>query len=170
MEEKQTLFKITNEIEVLMTGIEKNEGELTELDEERMIDLTAALRLKTDSVVEWVKYQKALIVMARERSDEIDAFIKRKEEALDRFDSYVARCMDRIVTSKIEGELNSIVRRKPAMVAEIYDETQLPVEYFKIPDPKPLIQKAEITKELKNGKEVPGARLVESKTISITYK
>jgi hypothetical protein len=168
--EKMSLFKISNEIEMVMNSVSQNQGEITDLDEQKLLELQTALKTKTDGVVEWVKYQESIILLAKNRIEELKELIDSKENALERFNQYVAKCLDHMVMNKIEGELSTITKRKTAMVVEIYDETELPIEYIKIPEPKPSIQKSEIAKDLKNGKEVPGARLVESKTVSITYK
>ena len=170
MEKSLSLFGITTEIESIMGNVMENHGEIVELDEEKLKQLEESLKGKADGVVSWVKYQEALIDLAKNRIAELKEFIDRKNASLERFDKYVSLCMDKIGTSKFQGDLSAITKRKPSMVVEIEDETLLPLEFIKVPQPQPVIQKAEITKELKSGKEIPGARLVESKTISITYK
>jgi hypothetical protein len=52
----------------------------------------------------------------------------------------------------------------------VFDETLIPMDFIKIPEPKPAIQKAEIGAALKKGIEVPGAKLTESTNVSISYK
>jgi hypothetical protein len=64
----------------------------------------------------------------------------------------------------------SISKRRPAQVVEIYDESLISVDFIKIPEPKAVIQKTEIARAIKNGCEVPGARLKDSEKLSISYK
>jgi hypothetical protein len=55
------------------------------------------------------------------------------------------------------------------LTVDVFDESQLPIDFIKLPEPKPQIMKAEIAKALKSGEQVPGARLVDGKK-SLIYK
>jgi len=97
-------------------------------------------------------------------------FISGINKGLEKFDGYVNNCLISMGTNKIEGNLYSISRRKPSQVVTITDEKLIPMDFIKIPKPAPAIQKSEIATALKAGKEVPGAKLTESLTVSISYK
>jgi len=167
---QNSLYQISTEMDQLLEAITQAEGELTPEIEQKLAEVNTALVEKTDGVVAWVNYQEDLIELAKKRMNDLSEFILRTNNKLGKFDEYVDACLKRAGTNKLEGKLYSITKRKPTQVVNVFDETLIPMDFIKIPEPKPTIQKAEIAKELKAGKEVPGARLEESKNISITYK
>lgn len=167
---QNSLFQITTELQSLLDEVTESDGELTPELEAKLSEVSTSLTQKTDSVVSWVNYNEDLIMLAKSRIGELQEFIQRVEKRLEKFDGYVNNCLLSLGTNKIEGKICSITRRKPLQVVVVFDENQIPLDFIKIPEPKPAIQKAEIGKALKAGQEVPGAHLEESKTISITYK
>lgn len=143
---------------------------MTEEQEQVLAAIQVALTTKTDNVVEWVKSQRDLITLVNLKVKELSEFKKRIETRLDNFDSYTNACLVALDTPKLEGKLYAIKRRKPTKVVVIHDETKIPMDFIKLPEPPaPTVMKAEIAKALKAGTEVPGAALEDSKTISITY-
>jgi len=167
---EMSLYRVTKELVESLNELVEREGELLDGEEEKIKDLKNSLVQKTDNVVGWVQYNKDLVNLAKERIEELKEFIERKELSLERFDAYVNTCLENLCTNKIEGELSSITKRKPTMIVEVYDESALPVQYVRVPEVKPSIDKIQLAKDLKNGVEIEGARLVESKNISINYK
>jgi hypothetical protein len=168
--EAKSLYAITTEFSNTMERIAELDGEVSEETELALTELTEMMVSKTDSIVGWVQSQNDLIGLARERIGELEEFIGKISKRLEKFDGYVDNCMGRMGTNKFEGTFSSVVKRKPSQVVEIFDESLIDVEFIKTPEPKPVVQKLEIGKALKAGQEVPGARLVESKKISIQYK
>jgi hypothetical protein len=167
---KQSLYQISTEMQSLLEEITQAEGELTPEIEEKIALVTSQLTTKTDDVVSWVNYQEDLIGLANARINELKAFIEGVEKGLGKFDGYVNNCLVNLGTNKIEGKFYAITRRKPVQVVNVFDETLIPMDFIKIPEPKPAIQKAEIGAALKKGIEVPGAKLTESTNVSISYK
>ena len=167
---KTSLYQIASEVQSTLEEIVSLEGELTPEVEQKIKSLENILAEKTDNVVEWVESQNDLVLLAKNKIKDLSEFISRIENRLGKFDEYVNNCMASMGSQKIEGKLHSIVKRKPVQVVTVFDETLIPMEFVKIPEPKPAISKTEIGKALKAGIEVPGAKLEESKTISISYK
>ncbi len=167
---QNSLYQITTELQSLLDEVTQADGELTPELEEKINEVSTTLTQKTDGVVGWVNYQEDLIGLAKNRIGELQELIQRVEKRLEKFDGYVNACLMTMGTNKIEGKICTITKRKPSQVVVVFDESQIPLEFIKIPEPKPAIQKAEIGKALKLGHAVPGAHLEESKTISITYK
>lgn len=165
-----SLYQISNELVAVMDELALAEGEVTPEIEAKIQELNTALVEKTDGVVQWVQYNNDLISLAKVRIQELSEFIQGTEKKLDGLDRYVANCLHQMGVPKIDGKLCSITRRKPSQIANVFDETLLPMDFIKIPEQKPMLQKAEIGKALKAGIDVPGARLEESQNISITYK
>lgn len=167
---EQELYKITNDIRTILNEIEAAEGELGEHQEIMLSQLSDALTHKTDDVVEWMLYKKDTIELAEKRLKEVTEIINLKKASYDRFKAYVASCMEALGEKKLEGKIHAITKRKPSILVEIFDETMINPKYINVPEPKPTIMKAEISKDLKNGIEVSGARLVESTKPSLLIK
>lgn len=99
--------------------------------------------------------------------DQIDSEIKRLQarkktltNSQDRLREYLRFNMDAAGIQKITCPLFSITLTKPRPVVQIDDETKIPDDYIKVTR-TPV--KADILRELKAGKEIPGASLGESK-------
>jgi len=166
----QSLYQISNEMQILLEEVTQAEGELTPELEQKIVFLNSSLTTKTDDIVAWVNSQDDLIALAKDKISRLSDFIQAIEKSLGKFDGYVNNCLVSMGTNKIEGKLFSITRRKPVMVVNVFDETLIPMDFIKIPEPKPAIQKSEIGAALKKGLEVPGAKLTESTNVSISYK
>lgn len=166
-----SLYKISSDTRELIEKITESGGEVTEDQDKLLVEMQYQLKNKAEGIVHWTNYQNDLMKAASERIAELDDFIEKIQKSLDKLDNYVSNCMGMLGTSKIEFGLYSIVKTKPRQVVEIQDETLVPLEYVKIPPtPDPVISKQSIAKALKEGIEVPGARLVDSENISIHYK
>lgn len=165
-----SLYSISTEMQILLEEVTAADGELNPELEEKIALISNQMTQKTDDIVSWVNSQDDLIKLAKSKINDLNEFIEAIEKRLIKFDGYVDNCLKSLGTNKIEGQLYSISKRKPVQVVNIFDEKLIPVDFVKIPEPKPMIQKAEIGKALKAGQEVPGAELKESTNVSITYK
>lgn len=165
-----TLYQISAEMGRAIEEITDNEGELTPELEAKIAQVQNDMIHKTDSIVAWVNYNNDLKEIAKKRIEELQDIISRIDKRLEKFDQYVDSCLSKLGANKIEGKMFTIAKRKPSMVVNVFDESLLPMEFINIPEPKPTVSKTAIAKALKEGKEVPGARLEESKKISISYK
>ena len=159
-----SLFKIESEISLLLDGLSR-EGEDINLVLAQLID---ALSQKTDQVVHYreslVNYQNLLADKINELKDR-QSFIETK---ISKFDEYILNCMAIQEREEFNGSFCKIKKRKPSQSVEIYDDKLIPIEFIKIPEVKPTIMKAELSKILKQGEIVEGARLVDGK-VSLMY-
>jgi hypothetical protein len=156
---EMSLFKIENEIKNLLDDL-ASEGEDVNAV---LVKLSDALAEKTDQVVHYREslknYQYLLIEKINELKNRSD-FIDNK---IEKFDEYVLNCMSIREKEEFNGSFCKIKKRKPSQSVEIYDEKLIPIEFIKIPEVKPTIMKAELSKILKQGEIVEGARLVDGK-------
>ena len=169
MANTQSLYAITDEISLLMEQVEAAAGEVTEEHEALLKSVEESLTAKTDNVVEWVYSQEDMITTIEIRMKQLSDVKNQIENRLEKFDSYVDACLKRSGKESLDGTLYQIKKRKPSIVCVIEDETLIPFNYVYTPPVTSSISKKLITDDLKAGKEVPGAKLEESKTISITY-
>jgi hypothetical protein len=166
---EMTLFAIEQELKALFEDV-SSDVELP--DEEKQIQLSklnAALTQKTDQVAAFRESLCAFVEYLNQKIDEMETRKKQYENKIARFDDYVLNCLSIQEKKELVGNLYKISKRKPSQVVEIYDESKIPIEFVKIPEPKPTIMKAEIAKAIKQGEIVDGARLVDGKT-TVTYK
>jgi uncharacterized coiled-coil protein SlyX len=165
-----TLFVIEQELKLLLDQIGDESGDLN--DEQRQLaigNLNEALTSKTDQVAH---FRESLNYLVDHINDKMSELKDRKdfyERKIEKFDEYVQACLAIGNKDKIEGKLYKISKRKPSLKVEIFDESLIPIEFIKIPEPKPQIMKDEISKALKQGEIIEGARLIEGKS-SLTYK
>jgi hypothetical protein len=165
-----SLFNIELESRKILDEIAFNEGEISENDAERIKILDNLITKKTDDVASYrqslCEYLEVLDNRKKELSERIDQINKR----INKFDDYVNTCLVLNEKTCFEGEIYKITKRKPSKVVRILDEKKIPIEFIKIPEPKPAIMLAEIKEKLKKGVQVDGAILEDSDKISLMYK
>lgn len=170
MSSNVSLYSITNEVKAVLDEVTEAGGELTPELEAKIESVTTILTTKTDNVVQWVHSQEDLVTLINLRMKELADYKKAVENRLDKFNGYVDACLIQLNTMKLEGQLFAIKKRKPTQVVEVFDETLIPMDFVKIPPPPAAtISKTDIAKAIKAGQEVPGARMVESKNVSLSY-
>ena len=154
----ESLFNITSELKEIEHQLMDNAGEISEQQEMLMETLTMQLTTKTDNVVEWIKSQEMLIENITERSQQLDLMQSKIESKLIRFKNYVLACMDKMETTKLEGDFHKISIKKPSVVVEIEDQNAIDIEFLKTKT-STSIDKLAIKEKLKAGHEVAGAKL-----------
>lgn len=95
--------------------------------------------------------------------DRLTAMKKTVDNRIDKFKEYVKENMERLDISKIDTELGTLSVSKNPISVEIYDEALITDEYRK-ERVTVAIDKTAIKNDLKAGKKVEGARLIEDKT------
>jgi len=169
MNRELSLYNLSEEMVKTLDYLYDDLGEIDENKELKIKEINDLITQKTDSVAEYVQFQKDLIEAAEKKIEKIKDFIKKTENGLDRLDVYVASCMDRMAKEKLEGSFSTITRIKPRDTAEIINEELIPVDYLYTPEPVAKIDKKLLLEDLKKGKIVPGAKLSKS-SLSIKYK
>lgn len=162
MENKLSLYNITNSFITLFEKAEN--GELTpEEIQEQGNDLALALKNKSTSIIGYVRNSELMSEAIKNEIDRLTAMKKAVDNRIDKFKEYVKENMERLDIPKIDTEIGTMsISKNPASV-EIYDETLITDKYKKSKITV-AIDKAAIKNDLKAGKEVQGARLIEDKT------
>lgn len=155
---EKTLYAITGELQELQRELVESQGELDEIKEETLAKLTSQLTEKTDNVVDWVNAQESYILEIEERIRLFNELKAQVKKDLDRFKEYVTNCMDRLETTKVNGRFAKISIRKPSMKVNVVNEDDIPIEYWEKRTELKL-DKAQLRKDLMEGKEIPGAEL-----------
>ncbi len=123
-------------------------------------EITTMLQSKVDRVVMFDQYLEDTIEACEKRIKTIQALKKTLENKRESFNKYVLYCMDQLEVPELRGELCKVSIKKPSKKVIIEDENLLPVEFVKVERTISPV-KAEIAKAIKEGREVPGAKLVD---------
>lgn len=147
---------------------------LAELDlpEEVVADtlegLSGELEVKAQNVVAFARHLEKTAEAMKEAEAEMAKRRKAVEARVERIKRYVLDCMQSNGIQKIECPWFSISIAKNPPAVEIEDERMIPSEYFVVPPPPPpQVDKKLIAQALKEGKDVPGAKLRQGVRLAI---
>ena len=155
------LYQITQSTQQLLEML--SEGEIPEDVYKDTVDALGAENA-IDDVVKAIRNKQA---EAEAFKAEADRLIEKKQAAEKAIDSMKKLILDymRATDQKKTGTGLFTVSRRSSKSCELTDETKIPEQYL-IPQPAKINKKA-ILAELKEGKEIAGARLKESESIMI---
>ena len=154
-----SLYNLVGERLALQTQLES-----LDLDAETIVDT-----LDGDSVAINNKVEAYCFVMANMAafSEPLESEIKRLQDRLKASQNKVQRIKEWLLINMQHAQISKIetpnftiaLQNNPASVV-IEDDTLIPLDYFKTPEPPPpSLQKELIKRALKDGFSVPGARL-----------
>ena len=154
-----TAFKVFDEKLELMT----KDGELIEVTPD---EVKALIESKADACAEYADYLSSLLDQIEARIEAFQAMKKSTKGKLSRYKAYLNSAMDAAQIEEILGTTRKISLKKNPPSVEITDESLLPAKYKTIVQTVS-ISKALISDDLKAGIEIPGAKLVQAKSIKI---
>ena len=157
------LYEMSRELEVINDQIITADGEITPDLESRLDAVSLDFRAKSHGIAKWTLE----LTGTSELIDMEIARLHKKKRAAEnlrtRLMEYVKSCMETADVQKIELPTVTIrIQKNPASV-EVVDETKLPASYIRIKQVTEVDKKA-ILSALKNGDDIPGARLIDNKT------
>lgn len=158
-----TLYNITQEQAYLNSLLEESGGELTPEIEEALAINEANFLIKGEAYVESVAKYKALEEAAKARKQYFDEVAKTAAKIQQRLKDRLLCALEDFGMAKAEMGLHTISTRK-SQVCEIYDAELVP-DRFTIIEKK--VSKTAVKDALKAGEDVPGAVLINSKTLQI---
>lgn len=162
-----TLYELDKAIEqVIEHGFSWDEetGEVL-FEEADLESLRVAFTDKLEACGIWMKNQKALADAIK--AEEKALYDRRKsiEKRLERMDGYVLNCLMKTPKQSVETPVVSLKTRKSTRTV-IDDESEVPEEFTEqVVTVK--VNKAEIGKALKAGREVSGAHLETSQNLQV---
>lgn len=159
------IFKIAQEFLDLLNEIEELEGELTPELEERLKINEANMAKKMEGYCKLILWYDTQIIAAKEETERLRKLIKRAERSQEWMKGAMLDVMEGLDKPKVSAGTFTVGTRKSTAV-NIIDESAIPARYAsEIVAVR--IDKTAIKDAIKNGEEVPGAQLVERKSISI---
>lgn len=159
------LFKIAQEELDLLNEIEELEGELTPELEERLKINEANMAKKMEDYCKAIRYYEMTVANAKSEKERLDKLIKRSERSQQWLKDAILNVMNATDKPKVSAGTFTVGTRKSTAV-NIIDESAIPARYAnEVVAVK--IDKTAIKDAIKNGEEVPGAQLVERKSLTI---
>lgn len=149
-------------------------GELI-VEESEMIsaqDALEELQNQSDEILQWYLQDRAnrkarseMIMLEINRlSEQLD----REHKSIDRIDMLISRAFERVYDGKPVNIWTFTLSYRNSEAVLIEDESKIPTEFMKIPEPpSPKPDKKSIKEAIKEGKEVPGASIETRKNITI---
>ena len=127
------------------------------------------LEVKAQNVVFFARDLQATAAAIKDAEEQMAKRRKAIENRARHLLEYVQGCMETAEVQKIEcPHFRIAIQAKPPSV-DVYEPGLLPVEYMRTPEaPPPAPDKTAIAKAIKEGHEVPGARLVHGTRLAIS--
>lgn len=160
---KLTLYNITSEQLRINELLEESGGELTPEIEEALMLNAENFEIKADGYIESISRYKALAEAADVRIKEMQRIKKTAENIEKRLKERLLQAMMVMEVDKMEIGLRKLSFRNSTAVS-ITDETHIPAEYIIV---ETKVDKMKIKDALKNGEIIPGAELVNNRSIQI---
>ena len=165
-----SLYKVASQVEALLNSEDAFDPETGELSPA----LVEALELTKDrgaAVVGYLLNQDAVIVAIEAH----EAKIKARKEAIvkkqQRLREYLAENMKRCGITEIkaaDGTFGCKLYKERDASVDVFDEKQVPFKYWTTPKtPEPKVSKTELMRDLKQGVEIPGARIAKKDRLEI---
>lgn len=159
------IFKIAQEFLDLLNEIEELEGELTPELEERLKINAENMSSKMEGYCKLIRWYDTQILAAKEETERLRKLIKRAERSQEWMKGAMLDVMEGLDKPKVSAGTFTVGTRKSTAV-NIIDESAIPARYAnEVVTVK--IDKTAIKDAIKNGEEVPGAQLVERKSLTI---
>jgi len=162
------LYKLTEQFNYLDEMLLKSEGEITDEYNELFAKIMPLLLTKVDGCCGFVQKQSDLIVAAQNRIADLNKFIKTRENTLERFNDYIAVCLEKSGQEIISGEFHEIKMSKARKVVKILKENEISSDYVESKMTVTIDKKA-IKNDLEKGLKVQGACLIDGDT-KVQYK
>lgn len=143
-------------------AIAQNGGEITPEIEQKELELARDLVHRLDDFTDYRESIKALIEKQKKQRDTFDKYYKATKNHLERLEKHAVQILEQdkdVINSEVQ-ELS--LKNNPHKVV-IEDEMLIPAKYFK-PQPKKL-DLSEVKDDLKKGIKVPGAKLIQNKSL-----
>ena len=157
------LYELSTELALINDEIIGADGELTPDLEARLDSVALDFRAKSQGIAKWT-----LDIACVETVIETEiARLQRKKRVAEnlrtRLKAYIKGCMEQADVQKIESPTINLRIQKNTPSVDIIAEDQIPAKFIRITQVTEL-DKAGMLTALKNGEDVPGARLVTERT------
>ena len=156
---KRSLNEISSDIMLV-----QNSFELTEQEIDEQLDLLhTELHEKENGVYWFYKNIDSKIDLAKEYKQKADMVIKKLKYTQERLKGLVVEAYKASGQLPAHDDFNPIKVMETGKV-EVIDETKIPEEYY-VEKIETRLDKRRVLEELKEGKDIPGVRLIKNKHV-----
>lgn len=157
-----TLYEINNELERLMAeAVDEETGEINEVALEQIENMQMAWEEKVENIGCYIKNLRADAEAIKQEKMNLGKRQQSMEHKADRLESYLNEMM---VGKTFNSPRLAISYRKSASV-HCEDIFRVPDEYLRYKEPE--LDKKAVKEAIKNGEEVPGCYLEETRSMQI---
>ena len=156
---KRSLSEISSDIMLVQNSFELTEQEI----DEQLDVLHTELHKKENGVYWFYKSMDKKVELAKEYKDRMDEVIKKMKYTQEKLKRLVVEAYAASGQFPAHDEFNPIKIMEMGKV-EIIDESKIPSEYY-IEKNEQRLDKRRILEELKEGKDIPGVRLINNKHV-----
>lgn len=161
----ESVFTLTKELEDFLSKLPES-GELNDEMLEQYVALEEKLNEKQKATIEFHKHTTSQIKIIDEEIDRLKRLKNNKESLQGRLEMLLDYGMKKRNISKVDfGTCSAKYRKNPPRV-EVYDDTIIPEDYKEIREVTK-IDKVKLKLDLRNGKEIEGARIVQDEKLKI---
>ena len=157
-----TFYKIDQEIDSIMGMAELMNGEITEQDSEKLMELVSGKKQKVINCGYWIKNKESELVAAKERVKVFNEIIRTEQNKIDNLKRFICAMIDDEYSGKLVDGLFVLSTAKNAASVNITDQSKIPNKYTWIDEVVKFDKKA-IKEDLKDGIKIPGADLISDK-------
>lgn len=165
-----SLYTLSSEVETLLASDGAFDAETGELSEALQTAL-GATREKARDVCAFILNRDSQIAAIEAHEAQVAARKATLVHRQEKLRKYLLAQMKRtgmLEISANDGTFAAKLYIERDASVEIFDEKQVPISFYTVPKtPDPKISKAEISKAIKAGKEVPGAKIVKRDRLEI---
>lgn len=158
-----SLYTLSSQVEQLLSSPDAIDPETGELSE-ALVDALAMTKDKGVSVCAYILNQDAVVAAIEAHEAQVAAKKAAIVSKQIKLREYLATSMKRAGITEIkanDGTFSAKLHIERDAAVEIFDEAQIPAEFMKTPPtPKAKPSKTDISKAIKAGREVPGAKIV----------
>jgi len=130
--------------------------------------LGGELQVKAQNIVAFMRNLESTAAAIKEAEGQMAARRKAIEARVVSLKGYVLNAMQANDIQRIDCPLFAISIAKNPPAVDVYDERQVPKDYYTDPPPPPpQLDKKLIAQALKDGADIPGARLAQGVRLSI---
>lgn len=120
------------------------------------------LKNQSDDILKWYledrANRKARVDMLKSETERLEKLVGAEQKRIDRGEHLVGRLFERVYDGKPINVGTFILSYRKSDAVVIEDETLIPTEYMKTPEPPlPKPDKTAIKEAIKGGAEIPGA-------------
>jgi hypothetical protein len=157
------LYELSTELATINDEIISADGELTPDLEARLDGVSLDFRAKSQGIAKWTLDIAGVETMIETEINRLQRKKKAAENLRTRLKAYIKGCMEQADVQKIESPTINLRIQKNTPSVDILAEDQIPAKFIRITQVTEL-DKAGMLAALKNGEDVPGARLITERT------